>query len=105
LGSGNAELGLSPEATQAEQQLAMGHLPAVRAVTARAGADALPRDPEMRQQIDAVQMKFGEAFNRHDVARYGSSIHAGRRSVVAFRFVSSIRQMARNRKELTSSFY
>jgi hypothetical protein len=46
-------------------------------------------DPEMRQQIDAVQMKFGEAFNRHDVARYGSSIHAGRRSVVAFRFVSS----------------
>jgi len=25
-------------------------------------------DPEMRQQIEAVLMKFGEAFNKHDAA-------------------------------------
>jgi hypothetical protein len=39
-------------------------------------------DPEVRQQIEAVLMKLGEAYNKHDGGCYHSPIYAERGSSV-----------------------
>ena len=37
-------------------------------------------DPELRQQIEAILMKFDDAFNKNDLTCYNKAIHAGRGS-------------------------